>query len=312
MATIFLTGGTGFIGSHIVEALLEQGHQLRVLTSNSSIHPNIKPYQERLQLLRGDFGDQQLMEKHLQGVEYLIHVAWTTVPKTATENPIYDAQSNLIGGLHLLEAAVTVNVKKVLFISTGGALYGIPQYVPVDEAHPLHPISAYGTSKLSFERYLHFYYNNRGLDYSIFRIANAYGPRQNLTKNQGVIGIWLQKIQQQQAIEIWGDGSVVRDYIYVADVAQLIVQSLTYQGEIKIFNVGSGQGYSLNEILTACQRVSQQQTSVQYLEGRAFDVPVNILSIERVQAVLDWSPSTSLEEGIQATWDWLLGCCYKK
>lgn len=306
MATILLTGGTGFIGSHIVEALLVQGHQLRVLTSSSSIHPNIHPYKGRLELLRGDFGNEQLMREYLSGVDYLIHVAWTTVPKTATENPIYDAQSNLIGGLHLLEAAVTAQVKKVIFISTGGALYGVPQYIPVDEIHPLQPISAYGTSKLSFERYLHFYYNNKGLDYSIFRIANAYGPRQNLTKNQGVIGIWLQRIKQQQPIEIWGNGSIIRDYIYVADVAQLIVQSLTYQGETKIFNVGSGKGYSLNEILTVCQTISHKQSTVQYLEGRAFDVPVNILSIERVQKVLGWSPFTSLEEGVQATWNWLM------
>lgn len=307
MATILITGGTGFIGSHIVEALLEQGHQLRVLTSSSSIHPNIQPYQGRLKLLRGDFGNEQLMQQYLEGVDYLIHVAWTTVPKTATENPIYDAQSNLIGGLHLLEAAAAAQVKKVIFISTGGALYGVPQQVPVQETHPLNPISAYGTSKLAFEHYLHFYYKNRGLDYTIFRIANAYGTRQNLTKNQGVIGIWLQKIQQQQPIEIWGDGSVVRDYIYVADVAQLIVQSLAYQGTTKIFNVGSGQGYSLNEILEACQVVSQKNTTVEYLEGRAFDVPVNILSIQRAQELLGWSPSTSLEEGIRATWAWLEG-----
>lgn len=307
MATILLTGGTGFIGSHIVEALLAAHHQLKVLTSSSSTHPNIQPYQGQLELLRGDFGNQQLMQQYLEGVDYLIHVAWTTVPKTATENPIYDAQSNLIGGLHLLEAAVAAGVKKVIFVSTGGALYGPPQYVPVDEQHPLHPISAYGTSKLALEHYLHFYYKNRGLDYTIFRIANAYGPRQNLTKNQGVIGIWLQKIKEQQPIEIWGDGSVVRDYIYVADVAQLLVQSLAYQGATKIFNVGSGKGYSLNDILEACQRVTQEQPVVQYLEGRAFDVPVNILSIEQVQEVLGWQPSTGLEEGILATWEWLRG-----
>ncbi len=305
MAHILLTGGTGFIGSHIVEALLQANHQLRVLTSSSSVHPNIQPFQDRLELLRGNFGNAQLMRQYLEGVDYLIHVAWTTVPKTATENPIYDAQSNLIGGLHLLEAAVAAKVKKVFFISTGGALYGVPEYVPVDEVHPLHPISAYGTSKLAFERYLHFYYKNKGLDYNIFRIANAYGPRQNLTKNQGVIGIWLQKIQQGEAIEIWGDGSVVRDYVYVADVAQLLLQSLTYQGDTKLFNVGSGQGYSLNEILEACQAVSGQRMPVQYLAGRAFDVPVNILSIARAQELLDWSPSTELETGIRATWAWL-------
>ncbi len=305
MATILVTGGTGFMGSHIVELLLQEGHQVTVLTSSSSIHPNIQHIQANIRLIRGDFGNRQVIFQSLQNIEIVIHIAWTTVPKTASENPSYDAQSNIIGGIHLLEAAVEARVKKVLFISTGGALYGVPEYTPIDEQHPIQPISAYGISKMAFERYLHFYYKNKGLDYTIFRIANAYGTRQNLTKNQGVIGIWLQKIKNNEPIEIWGDGEVVRDYIYVKDIAKAIANSLNYKGKEHIFNLGSGRGYSLNEILAICQKISKKDSSVHYLEGRSFDVPANILSIERVQQELNWQPSTSIEEGIQATWDWL-------
>lgn len=306
MAKVFVTGGTGFIGSHIVELLLQEGHQIMVLTSSSSIHPNLQHLQTKIKIVRGDFGNYQLMLQYLQETDIIVHIAWTTVPKTASENPIYDAQTNIIGSIHLLEAAVKAKVKKVIFVSTGGALYGIPQYTPIDEEHPIRPISAYGISKMAFERYLHFFYQNKGLDYTIFRIANAYGTRQNLTKNQGVIGVWLQKIKENQAIEIWGDGTVVRDYIYVQDVAKIIVKGIQYQGRQKVFNVGSGQGYSLNEILSVCKEVSQKKPSVSYLDGRSFDVPVNILSIQKAAVELDWQPSISIEEGIQATWDWLV------
>ena len=306
MAKVFVTGGTGFMGSHIVELLLAEGHQITVLTSSSSIHPNIQHVQTKIKIVRGDFGNYQLLVQHLEESDILVHIAWTTVPKTASENPIYDAQTNIIGSIHLLEAAVKAKVKKVIFVSTGGALYGVPQYTPIDEVHPIRPISAYGISKMTFERYLHFFYQNKGLDYTIFRIANAYGTRQNLTKNQGVIGIWLQKIKEDQAIEIWGDGTVVRDYVYVTDVAQIIAKGISYQGSQKIFNVGSGLGYSLNDILRVCKKVSQKNPKVTYLEGRSFDVPVNILSIQKAVEELDWQPHISIEKGIQATWDWLV------
>jgi len=294
------------MGSHIVELLLAEGHQITVLTSSSSIHPNIQHVQTKIKIVRGDFGNYQLLVQHLEESDILVHIAWTTVPKTASENPIYDAQTNIIGSIHLLEAAVKAKVKKVIFVSTGGALYGVPQYTPIDEVHPIRPISAYGISKMTFERYLHFFYQNKGLDYTIFRIANAYGTRQNLTKNQGVIGIWLQKIKEDQAIEIWGDGTVVRDYVYVTDVAQIIAKGISYQGSQKIFNVGSGLGYSLNDILRVCKKVSQKNPKVTYLEGRSFDVPVNILSIQKAVEELDWQPHISIEKGIQATWDWLV------
>lgn len=305
MANIFVTGGTGFLGSHIVELLLQQGHTVTVLTSSSSIHPNIQHLQDQLTIIRGNFGNRHLLVQKLKGIDILIHIAWTTVPKTASENPSYDAQSNIIGGIHLLEAAAENHIKKVLFISTGGALYGVPDYTPIDENHPIRPISAYGISKMAFERYLHFFYQNKGLNYSIFRIANAYGTRQNLTKNQGVIGIWLQKIKQGETIEIWGDGQVIRDYIYVTDVAQAIVQSLDYQGNQHVFNIGAGLGHSLNEILAVCKTVTQTQPNIVYKAGRTFDVPVNILSIKQAEKELEWQPVTSLHKGIQKTWDWL-------
>jgi UDP-glucose 4-epimerase len=167
------------------------------------------------------------------------------------------------------------------------------------------PISAYGISKMAFERYLHFYFKNKGLDYSIIRIANAYGRRQNLRNQQGVIGIWLQKILSGSPLEIWGDGTVVRDYVHVKDVAQAVVSLLDYSGNRRVFNIGSGKGYSLNTILALCQKVSNRQPEVSYKLGRSFDVPKNVLNIKKAQKELGWNPLIDLEEGIRDTWDWI-------
>ena len=305
MASILVTGGTGFIGSHLVDLLIKQGHHVSVLTSSSSVHPNIQAIQSKINLIHGNFGNKELLIQSLKSVDYIFHAAWTTVPKTSSENPSYDAQSNIIGSIQLLEAAVIAGIKRVVFVSTGGAIYGIPRYNPIDEKHPVQPISAYGISKMAFERYLHFFLKNKGLDYSIIRIANAYGRRQNLRNQQGVIGIWLQKILHKTPLEIWGDGTVVRDYIHVKDVARAIISVLNYTGNRRVFNIGSGQGYSLNEILALCQKVSACQAEVHYKLSRSSDVPKNVLNIEKAQKELAWKPLIDLEEGIRDTWDWI-------
>ncbi len=240
----------------------------------------------------------------LQGIDILIHVAWTTVPKDASENPAFDIQSNLEGGVNLLSAAVSAGVKKVIFISTGGTVYGIPKYIPIDENHPLNPISAYGISKMAFERYLHFFYNDRNLDYCVLRVSNAYGTRQNLFKNQGVIGHWLQKIKNNEKLTLIGDGEQVRDYIYATDVASAIAKSIDYLGSEKIFNLGYGKGNSLNEILKVCQEITQKEIQLVRLPSRNIDVNVNVLDNQLIQRELNWKPELDLNQGIQKVWDW--------
>lgn len=302
---ILITGGTGFIGSHVVETLLRDGHSVKVLSTSSTVHPNLKKVANQIEILRGNFGNEVLMTHYLDQIDILIHLAWTTVPKDASDNPVYDAQSNLVGGLHLLEACVKAKIKKIIFISTGGALYGKPDYTPVDELHPLRPISAYGISKMTYERYLHFYQKNRGLDYAILRLSNVYGPRQNLSKKQGVIGIWLDKIMRQEPIEVWGDGQVVRDYIHVYDVAEALSLLLQYAGGHQIFNLGSGHGVSLNQILAIAKELSEHPVKISYLPSRSFDVKVNILDSSCIAEALNWNAQIRLDAGIETVWNWL-------
>ncbi len=275
---VLLTGGSGFIGQHLQGLLRRQGHTIRLY--------------DRQNLSTTD----QLVDQ-----EVLVHLAWSTVPKNATADPIADLETNVLGWLHLLEAArKNPTLKKVIFISSGGTVYGIPRQVPISETAPTFPISGYGLSKLTAEKYLHLYHHLYGLDYVILRVSNAYGIGQNLHKGQGVIGIWMQKALNHQPIEIWGDGKTIRDYVYVDDVCRAIGAAIVRHSPEKIFNVGSGRGYSLREVATMIGQVVGRPLEVRYKPGRQFDVPSNILSINRIEEYLQWKPEVSFVDGLQA------------
>lgn len=309
MKNILVTGGTGLIGSHLIGRLVSVGYRVRVLTSSIPTPTTYDWLQgvAAVEWVHGRFNDGALMEKLLRGVDTVVHLAWTTVPAEASINPAYDLETNVLGGLRLLDACVHNGVQRVIFASSGGAVYGIPQCLPVSEEHPLLPFSFYGIAKATFEKYLHFYALKRELSSLVFRISNVYGERQNLTKNQGVIGIWLQRIRQGLPIQIWGDGSVIRDYVYVEDVAEALAAGLDYQGSHSIFNLGYGQGFSLNELLDAIEQVIGFRPQVEYLPARSFDVPANVLNTQRIQQELNWTATIGLQEGIRRTWAWLQG-----
>lgn len=303
---ILVTGGTGFIGSHVVERLLQARHTLRVMAHSAARLPELRFIDEQTELVLGDLSDRSTLRRALDGMEAIVHLAWSTVPKNATADPAFDVQSNVIGTIHLLEQAREQQLKHFVFISSGGTVYGRPQTDPIPETHPTRPISAYGLSKLTIEKYLHLYYELYGLDYTVLRVANAFGERQNLLKGQGVIGVWLQRIRQGKPIEIWGDGQVVRDYVYVKDVAEAVAQVLASRSSYaQTFNVGSGHGYSLRQVAASLQRVMQAEPDIRYLPGRDFDVPSNVLDINRIRQSVGWQPQTRFETGIERVREWL-------
>lgn len=303
---ILITGGTGFIGSHLTRKLYEEGHKLRLISPSGRHHRVFEKKFPGLKCLTGDFGDSIFMREALQNQDILVHLAWTTVPRNATANPAFDVESNVVGTLRMLEECINAGVGKVLFISSGGTVYGPPLRLPVDEQHPLNPISSYGISKLTTERYLELFRNLHGLDYVVLRPANVYGEHQNIYKRQGVIGVWLFKILQGETPEIWGDGSVIRDYIHAEDLARAVSLLIPYKGQERIFNVGTGTGHSLNEILEAVRNAVKQEVKVRYSEGRKFDVPKNVLDISRLSTETGWKPQVQLREGIRRTWEWVL------
>jgi UDP-glucose 4-epimerase len=193
----------------------------------------------------------------------------------------------------------------MVFISSGGTVYGIPQRIPVPEDHPTDPIVSYGIAKLAIEKYLHLHWALHGLEYSVLRVANPYGERQRADNAQGAVAVFLKNALAGQTVEIWGDGSVTRDYVYIEDVVDAFVKAMQYDGEPRVFNVGSGQGRSLNEVLTTIEELLGSPVERRYLPVRKFDVPVNVLDITRAREFLTWQPRVSFHEGLRRTLEWM-------
>lgn len=302
---VMITGGTGFVGSHLVEELLFNGYQVSILSNSAFLPKNLAQYTKELKLIQGDFGDTNTLQFALKGIDKVVHLAWTTVPQTMSGSPVFDVQSNVIGTVNLLEQCVGMGIEKFVFISSGGTVYGIPNTPVISESHSLNPISSYGICKLAAEKYIQLYHHLYGLDYAILRVSNAYGEYQNLLKGQGVIGIWLRKIKNSEVLEIWGDGSVIRDYVYVKDLAIALSLALERTTREKTFNIGAGVGHSLNQLLEIIKTEVPFIVRVEYKESRKIDVSANVLDISQAKEVLGWSPSTQINEGIHRVWKWL-------
>ncbi len=217
---------------------------------------------------------------------------------------MFDVESNVVGTLRMLHAASRGEVRKVVFISSGGTVYGMPQAVPIPESHPTEPRVSYAIAKLAIEKYLALFQSTHGLDHVVLRVANPYGERQRVDAAQGAVAVFLDRALRREPIEIWGDGTVVRDYLHVSDVARAFLRAIDYSGEPRVFNIGSGSGCSLNELLAAIERLLGRTVERRYLPGRGFDVPRNVLDITRARDVLGWAPRVSLEEGLRATLAW--------
>ena len=304
MKTLIL-GGAGFIGSHLAEALLAQGHEVRIFDRPHIQIPAEFKECHGIEWMHGDFLSVADIQAAVDGVELIFHLVSTTLPKNSNDDPGYDVGTNVIGSIHLLDAAVRSGVRKIVFISSGGTIYGIPSQIPIPETHPTDPLVSYGISKLAIEKYLKLYHELHGLDYAVLRVANPYGERQRTDMAQGAVAVFAKKALAGETIEIWGDGSVTRDYIYIADLIEAFVLAAGYQGQERIFNIGAGHGLSLNQLLATLEELLARPVSRRFLPARKFDVAVNILDITRAREVLGWTPRTPFKVGIGRTLDWL-------
>ncbi|MBX9686175.1 MAG: NAD-dependent epimerase/dehydratase family protein [Candidatus Obscuribacterales bacterium] len=300
-----IIGGNGFIGSNLADCLLKAGHKVTSFDRYPSRYREADP---RINYVYGDFANHGEVQEVVKGNDWIFHLAYTTLPASSNEDPAFDVRSNIIDTLQLLEACRESQVKKVVFISSGGTVYGVPQSLPIHENHPTEPICSYGITKLTIEKYLHLYHHLHNLDYVVVRLANPYGELQNPQAKQGAIAVFLGNVMQGKPITIWGDGEVVRDYIYIGDAAEALLKAAEYcpdENEPRVFNVGSGCGQSLNEIVRAIRAVVGKDLEVVHHPARSADVPANVLDIERAKKCLDWQPEINLESGIRKTWDWL-------
>jgi UDP-glucose 4-epimerase len=299
-------GGGGFIGSHLADALVEKGHNVTIFDKLNFSRNNISHLGKKVKVIEGDFNNEIDIKNSLKNIDYVFHLVSSTLPASSNTNPIYDAETNLVSSLRLLEECAANKIEKIIFVSSGGTVYGDPQYLPVNENHPRHPIVSYAIIKNTIEDYLFMFNKLHGLEYTVFRLANPYGERQNPLVAQGAIAVFLHKIIHNQQIEIWGDGSVIRDYIYIKDAVDAISKAIDVDNKLKIFNVGSGKGYSLKQLLNFMKKFSGKKIKVKYEEGRVIDVPVNILDISLIKKVYNWKPQTSIETGIKNTYNFFV------
>ncbi len=298
-------GGGGFLGSHLSDRLLQLGYEVRVFE-----RPNLEKYRafkctEKIEWVEGDFLNSDDLEYAVSGCDLVYHFVSTTLPKSSNDNPVYDVETNLIGTLNLLNLALRNSIKKIIFLSSGGTVYGIPEKTPIKESHPSNLLCSYGITKLTIEKYFHLYHVLYGLDYCVLRLANPFGERQRVKGAQGAIAVFLDKALKGETIEIWGDGSVVRDYIYVSDVIDAMVKAIDYDGSERIFNIGSGNGHSLNDIVNEIESLIGRSVKRKYKKGRSLDVPVNVLDIKRAARWLRWRPTSTFGYGLKQSLEWI-------
>jgi UDP-glucose 4-epimerase len=299
-------GGAGFIGSHVVNALVAEGQRVRVFERTACKLDNLAAVLDKIELYYGDFANTEDLDEVLDDIDLVIHLVSTVLPASSNQNPLYDIETNLKGTVSLLELAVKKRVKKVVFASSGGQVYGPAATLPITEQSPTEPLSSYGIIKLTTEKYLTLFHHLYDLDYTILRIANPYGERQKTSGRQGAVAVFSGRIKNRQPIEIWGDGSVARDYLYIADLVRAILKACPLGLPVKLFNIGRGKPLSLNELVTLLMEVSGRKVPVIYKESRSCDSLVNFLDCERALKYLDWKPQVDLKTGLQRTWEWVL------
>ena len=293
-------GGNGFIGSHLVDLLVSEDHEVRIL--DHSKNPLWDP-PAGVQQIRGEWRDQKLVQSALDGVDVVVHLISTMVPDAYDLNSSGEVWFNTAFTLQILGECVEEGIRRFVFASSGGTIYGVPQETPIPESHPLKPICSYGMSKLIIEKYLEMFRHLYGLEYVILRPANAYGIRQNLSGRQGAVGIFLGNIMRGEQINLWGDGSVVRDFVYVGDLAVAFYRAMIYSNlENRVFNIGSGNGVSINQVLETLSVITGRDPDIHNKPARKFDVPINILDVSLARDHLMWTPTVDLVDGLRSTW----------
>lgn len=301
---ILVLGGCGFIGSHVVDRFLAEGHPVRVLSRSPEI---FRPPLPGVDYRFGELGNQTFLEECLRGVDVVIHLVSTTTPKDSNEDMAFDIESNLIQTVRALRSCVRAGVTKMVYCSSGGAIYGNPNNCPVAEDAPTSPLCSYGVVKLAIEKYLELFGNLEGFQSVSLRVSNPFGPRQNPLGHQGVVAAILDRIHRGLPISVWGDGSVVRDFFYVGDLAEAIFRAALQDTPSRVINIGSGVGLSLRDLLAVVRRELGVDFEVCYEPGRAFDVREIYLDISRAEAELGWKPKTALCDALRKTWEFVHG-----
>jgi UDP-glucose 4-epimerase len=295
---VLVSGGAGFIGSHLVDRLIKEGHQVAVVDDLSTgFRDNVNP--------KATFYEVNICNRKeiarifdLENPDYVDHHAAQIDIRKSVADPLFDANSNILGSLNLITSSLEKEVKKFIYASTGGAMYGEPEHLPVNEEYPVSPISQYGVSKHTAEHYLRLYNLLYGLKYTILRYANVYGPRQNPKGEAGVTAIFANQMLNKEKSTIFGDGNKTRDYIYIEDVVEANILALN-KGDGQIYNIGTGRETSDQEMFDALKEVTGSKSEPVYGKERPGEVHHISLDPSKAKRDLSWEPRHSLKEGLK-------------
>jgi UDP-glucose 4-epimerase len=302
---VLVMGGLGFIGSHLSRLLLKEGHQVRIFDKLYGSRNLIADIRGDVEIEEGDAERPEDVLRSLRDIDVAIDLIHTTVPGASMQDPAHDVQTNVVAHAGWLSQLHKTTLRRIIYISSGGTVYGVPQQNPITEDHPTNPISSYGITKLAIERYVAMYATICKIEYRICRPANVYGEWQHLNIGQGVIGVFLDRCLRGLPIEIWGDGTVKRDYIHVTDMARGVVGLIKHEAEGRVFNISTGRGYSLNDIVAIIRDDLKIKAPVNSVASRGFDVPVNILDNSRLTRETGWKAQIDLVSGMHRVYDHL-------
>lgn len=298
---VLVTGGAGFIGSHLVDRLIALGHEVSILDNLSTgKKEHINPRAHFYEMDIADESISRVFEKHDPGMVF--HLAAQIDVRKSVKEPLFDARSNIMGTINLLTRSVLYGIEKFIFSSSGGVIYGdTPE--PAVEENPPRPISPYGVAKLAGEGYIKCFGEWNGLDYSILRYANVYGPRQDPKGEAGVVSIFIGQILHGEESKLFGDGKLERDYIFIDDVVQANIACIE-RGSSGTYNIGTGIPTSVEKLHGKISRVMKKQNDTIYLPKRAGELERNVLNIKRAARELNWKPTVDLKDGLQRTYEW--------
>lgn len=290
-------GGSGFLGQRLCRALLTSRFRVRSVSRSGRPIGHADPWWSDVEWIAAPIGTAPSAGA-LHHADFVFHLASTTLPSTSNDNISYDLESNVVATVQTLEAAVSAGVRRVVFVSSGGTVYGIARQIPISEAHPTDPICSHGIQKLAIEKYLYLFRSMKGLDSMILRVSNMYGESQDCNKPMGAVAHFTAKAMSGTPLEIWGDGTTTRDYVHVDDVVRALIMAARYEGAERVFNIGTGRGTSLAQLVDLLKERTPWPVAVNYGPKRGFDVPGNVLDVCRARTELLWTPEITLERGL--------------
>jgi len=301
---VLIVGGNGFIGSHLKDAFLASGLEVAVLDRLSERY---RPALEGVQAFLGDLADSTLAPRALDGAEVVVYLSSTTVPQTSEDDPVNDIVANLFPLLRFLGWARRQGVRRLVFLSSGGMVYGPPSTLAVSETHPTQPIAAHGIVKLMMEKYILAQAATSGAEAVVLRVSNVYGERQDPFGRFGAPATFLGCAARRQPIVVWGDGETVRDYVYAKDIAQACLAAVTVQNARSVYNIGTGQGHSLKDLIGIIKNTigDDHRLEIEWKARRSFDIPCIVLDSSLARRELGWEPKTALADGVRLTWEWV-------